>query len=141
MSLAGTVPARALRLILEWAELHRDELRLNWTRAREDAPLQRIDPLPSLGVVNFAAHLHRITGVESVGEHRLRVTFDDGASGEIDASTWTWRGVFEPLRDPDYFARVELDRQLGSISWPNGADVAPETLHLWVTEGRDRLSA
>ncbi len=44
--LAGTVPARALRLILEWAELHRDELRLNWTRAREDAPLQRIDPLP-----------------------------------------------------------------------------------------------
>lgn len=44
--LAGTVPARALRLVLEWAELHRDELRLNWTRAREDAPLQRIDPLP-----------------------------------------------------------------------------------------------
>jgi hypothetical protein len=38
--------------------------------------------------------------------------------------------VFEPLRDPVYFARVELDAELGTISWPNGADVAPETLHL-----------
>ena len=44
--LAGTVPSRALRLVLEWAGLHRDELRSNWGRAREDAPLERIDPLP-----------------------------------------------------------------------------------------------
>jgi hypothetical protein len=44
--IAGAVSARALRLIQEWAELHRDELRLNWRRAREDAPLERIDPLP-----------------------------------------------------------------------------------------------
>jgi hypothetical protein len=43
---AGTIPARALRLIQEWAELHRDELRLNWARARANAPLVRIDPLP-----------------------------------------------------------------------------------------------
>jgi hypothetical protein len=45
-AIAGTVPARALRLIQEWAGLHRNELRLNWARAREDAPLERIDPLP-----------------------------------------------------------------------------------------------
>jgi hypothetical protein len=44
--IAGGVPARALRLIREWTELHRDELRLNWARAREQAPLVRIDPLP-----------------------------------------------------------------------------------------------
>lgn len=44
--IAGSVPARALRLVLEWAELHRDELRLNWGRARRDAPLLRIEPLP-----------------------------------------------------------------------------------------------
>jgi hypothetical protein len=35
-----------LRLVREWCELHRDELRLNWARARENAPLVRIDPLP-----------------------------------------------------------------------------------------------
>lgn len=44
--IAGTVPPRALRLVREWAELHRQELRGNWTRARDDAPLTRIDPLP-----------------------------------------------------------------------------------------------
>lgn len=43
--IAGKVPARALGLIREWHQLHRDELRLNWSRAREDAPLVRIDPL------------------------------------------------------------------------------------------------
>ena len=91
--------------------------------------------------MDFTAHLRRVIEVEVVGEHRLRVAFDDGASGEIDASKWTWRGVFQPLRDPTYFARVELDPQLGTISWPNGADIAPETLHLWVSEKRDRLTA
>jgi uncharacterized protein DUF4160 len=44
--IAGSVSPRALRLVLEWAELHRDELRLNWGLARRDAPLLRIEPLP-----------------------------------------------------------------------------------------------
>jgi Domain of unknown function (DUF4160) len=44
--IAGRVSPRALRLVQEWAEMHRDELRLNWARARENAPLVRIDPLP-----------------------------------------------------------------------------------------------
>ena len=44
--LAGKLPRRALGLVQEWAQLHRQELRRNWTRAREDAPLERIDPLP-----------------------------------------------------------------------------------------------
>lgn len=43
--IAGGIPVRALRLVQEWCELHRDELRLNWARARENAPLVRIDPL------------------------------------------------------------------------------------------------
>ncbi len=91
--------------------------------------------------MDLAAHLLRIVEVEVVGEHRLRVAFDDGVGGEVDASGWEWRGVFEPLRDPAYFARVELDHELGSISWPNGADIAPETLHLWLVRGRDNVSA
>ena len=91
--------------------------------------------------MDLAAHLHRIGALEVVGDHRLRVAFDDDVSGEIDASDWTWRGVFEPLRDPAYFARVALDQELGTISWPTGADVAPETLHLWVAGRRDHLSA
>jgi hypothetical protein len=44
--IAGNLPARALRLVQEWSALHPDELRLNWARARENAPLVPIDPLP-----------------------------------------------------------------------------------------------
>jgi uncharacterized protein DUF4160 len=44
--IAGRISARALRLVREWCELHRDELRLNWARARENAALVSIDPLP-----------------------------------------------------------------------------------------------
>lgn len=75
-----------------------------------------------------------MTRVEVVGEHRLHLVFEDGSSGEIDASGWSWRGVFEPLRDPAYFAQARLDEQLGTIVWPNGADVAPETLRHWITD-------
>jgi hypothetical protein len=91
--------------------------------------------------MELGAHLHRIVEVDVVGEHRLRLAFDDGVSGEVDASTWEWRGVSEPLSDPTYFAHVELVRELGTIRWPNGADVAPETQHLWVAQGHDNVSA
>ena len=44
--LAGSVPDRALRLVREWAELHRNELDANWSRARDFQELQPIAPLP-----------------------------------------------------------------------------------------------
>jgi len=74
-----------------------------------------------------------VTGVEFLGGHRLRLDFDDGCSGEIDFSDEEWEGVFAPLADPKYFGAVELDEELGTIVWPNGADIAPETLRRLVT--------
>lgn len=43
--LAGSLPDRALRLVREWATLHRVELEANWNRARDGQPLERIPPL------------------------------------------------------------------------------------------------
>ncbi len=43
--LGGALPRRALSLTREWAELRRSELEANWQRAREDQPLEPIDPL------------------------------------------------------------------------------------------------
>lgn len=40
-----------------------------------------------------------------------------------------WKGVFEPLRDPKYFATVKVDPEAATVVWPNGADLAPETLY------------
>ncbi len=85
------------------------------------------------------ADLIDVTRVEVVGEHRLRLTFADGVIGEVDFSERQWRGVFEPLRDPGYFRLVAVDPDLGTIVWPDGADIAPETLYE-LAAGR-RLSA
>lgn len=44
--IVGSLPRRALSLVVEWAHLHRDELETNWERARREEPLRPIDPLP-----------------------------------------------------------------------------------------------
>ena len=59
--------------------------------------------------------------------HRIRLTFDDGVVGTVDFEPWLEGPVFEPLKDPDYFRRFFIEG--GTIAWPNGADIAPETLH------------
>ena len=70
-----------------------------------------------------------VTGVEVIGEHQLRLTFQDGTVGDVDFSGRNWRGVLEPLCDPAYFALVEVDPDAGTIAWPNGVDFAPEPLY------------
>ncbi len=65
--------------------------------------------------------------------YRMRLTFDDGVVGTVDFQPWFEGPVFEPLRDPEYFRRFFLDG--GTVAWPNGADVAPETLHESATAG------
>ena len=70
-----------------------------------------------------------ITGVAVIGDHQLRLTFEDGTVGDVDFRGRDWRGVFEPLRDPDVFARVTVDPEAGTIAWPGGLDMAPEPLY------------
>ena len=70
----------------------------------------------------------RIQMVEVVGPHRLKLAFNDGSHGEIDPRVLMSGPVFEPLYDPVYFAKAELDPLCGTVVWPNGADFAPEAL-------------
>jgi hypothetical protein len=81
---------------------------------------------PSIGLLE---KLLDITGVQVVGDFRLRLTFEDGTVGDVDFSAREWRGVLEPLRDPAYFARVRVDPEAGTIAWPHGVDLAPEPLY------------
>ena len=69
-----------------------------------------------------------VTKAEYVSGRTLDITFSDGIRTEIDFSEWIDRyPFFEPLKDPDYFRNFALDGW--TIVWPNGADIAPETLH------------
>jgi hypothetical protein len=62
-----------------------------------------------------------------VSGYRIEITFHDGAHGIVDFERWLDGPVFEPLRDRDYFQRFFIDG--GTVTWPNGADIAPETLY------------
>ncbi|HEY6396283.1 MAG TPA: DUF2442 domain-containing protein [Solirubrobacteraceae bacterium] len=70
-----------------------------------------------------------VTYVDVVGDFVLRLTFADGVVGDVDLSDDLWGPVFEPLKDPAYFRQVRVDPEGGTVVWPNGADVAPETLY------------
>lgn len=75
-----------------------------------------------------------IVDVKVLEGHRLRIRFQDGVEGEIDLDTLVrWEGVFEPLRDPTRFAEVRVNPELGTICWPNGADLDPDVLYSAVT--------
>jgi hypothetical protein len=75
-----------------------------------------------------------VISAEQTGPFRLRLRFDDGAEGELDIrAVTTFEGVFEPLNDPDFFARVRVEEDAGTIVWPNGADLDPLVLHSKVT--------
>ncbi|MFZ2032170.1 MAG: DUF2442 domain-containing protein [Candidatus Dormiibacterota bacterium] len=71
----------------------------------------------------------KVTGVERLGEYRLRLTFSDGMVGDIDLAAELWGEMFEPLRDIAQFNSVSVDPELGTLVWPNGADLDPEGLH------------
>ncbi len=70
-----------------------------------------------------------VTDVEVIGDHKLRLAFADGLVGDIDFTGRDWRRVFEALADQAFFAQVRVDQEIGTIVWPNGADMAPETLY------------
>lgn len=75
---------------------------------------------------------YEVRAVEHLGGHRLRLTFADGVTGDVDLGDRFVGPVgpmFEPLLDVDYFAQVVVDEELGTVVWPNGADLAPDVLH------------
>jgi Protein of unknown function (DUF2442) len=86
----------------------------------------------------------RVTSVAPLPDCRLRVTFVDGVSGDVDMRLFLNDPridgtIFEPLRDPAVFAQVRV--VLGAIQWPNGADIAPDAMYdairqygLWVLD-------
>ena len=65
---------------------------------------------------------------------KVWIQFYDGASGEIDFSTvLQQKSFFEKFKDLQFFLKVSLDKEIGTLVWPNNIDIAPERLYEWAT--------
>ena len=62
-----------------------------------------------------------------VSDYKIIITFDNGEKKIVDCHQWLEGEIFEPLKEKDYFRKFFVDGW--AISWPNGADIAPETLY------------
>lgn len=68
-----------------------------------------------------------VVRAEYRGDFRIRLAFNDGVESTVDFSEWLTGPIFAPVRDREYFARFFVEG--GTVTWPNGADIAPETLY------------
>ena len=75
-----------------------------------------------------------VTEVEVIRPYVLSVVFADGERREVDVASLLQGEVFGPLRDPSVFAQATVDPILGTVVWPNGADLAPEFLRTGTLE-------
>jgi hypothetical protein len=79
--------------------------------------------------------LKDIISVQVRHPHQLHLRFEDGVEGLVDLTQIIeFSGVFAPLRDPDYFATVQVNPEIGTIVWSNGADLDPDVLYAIVTQ-------
>ena len=67
-----------------------------------------------------------------LNDHEIWVRFNDGTEGEVDLHDNLQGLIFEPLKDPNYFKRFSLEGH--TLSWPNGADFAPEFIRSVLTK-------
>jgi hypothetical protein len=75
-----------------------------------------------------------IVEVWPLDDYRLRLRFEDGVEGVIDVAKMVrFQGVFAPLQDRARFLEVRVDREIGTIAWPNGADFDPDVLYACIT--------
>ena len=81
--------------------------------------------------------METVVDVEVVGSYILEVTFADGVRRRVDVEPLLYGEMFEPLRDHARFAEATVDQLLGTVVWPNGADLSPEFLY-WGPDDPER---
>jgi hypothetical protein len=85
--------------------------------------------------------MHDVIEAQLVDGYRIRLRFDDGVEGIVDVEKIvTFTGVFAALRDPSEFSKLALNTELGTITWPCGADLDPLVLHAAVAGEKIQLS-
>lgn len=78
--------------------------------------------------------LHDIVSAAYKGGYLIELTFDNGEHGVVDFTSYLQRGgVFKRFHDVSFFREFRVDRELGTLTWGDEIDVAPETLYAQAT--------
>ena len=64
-----------------------------------------------------------------IKDYTVEIIFNDFKKGVVDLRQYLGKGIFKELVDKNKFRRMKVDAELGTICWPNGADIAPDTLY------------
>jgi hypothetical protein len=76
----------------------------------------------------------RIQSVDPLEGFNVKLVFTDGTERAVDLAPYLNGPVFEPLKqDRSFFRSVRVDHELGTIVWPNGADICPDVLYETLT--------
>ena len=67
--------------------------------------------------------------VQVTSKNTLEVLFEDRLKGQIIFYPSRFRGVFKSLEDENEFKRVFIDREIGTVTWENGLDLAPDVMY------------
>jgi hypothetical protein len=71
--------------------------------------------------------LPSVTKATYIRGYLINVKFNDGTRQAIDFEPWLTGPIFRRLKSKVYFKKFFIDGP--TIAWPNGADIAPETLY------------
>lgn len=73
--------------------------------------------------------MHYVTDATYIADYRIKVRFENGQVKVVDLGPHLDGPVFEPLKDPAYFRRFDVNRDIDTVAWPNDADFSPDFLY------------
>ena len=76
----------------------------------------------------------RIVAVKALSKFNIWIRFQDGTQGPVDLSDLAGKGVFVRWKRPRFFRAVFVDKESGTVAWPGGIDLAPESLYRDVSQ-------
>lgn len=123
-TMKGHLPRRALNMVYEWLDQHKEELLANWKKMEECEPFDKISPLEQYMMDTEFLH---VTDAEYVSGYLLKLTFSNGEVRTFDFSSVYDKGIFMKLQDPEYFRDFTLDGW--TVDWNNEIGFAPEYLY------------
>jgi hypothetical protein len=74
-----------------------------------------------------------------ISDYKIEVLFNNGRKGVADLSRVLKGKIFEPLKEKTLFAQLKIDRELETLVWPNGADLAPEFIYYQIFKNDPQL--